>query len=94
MIEGAFYQRHPKLDRVPLSKFEPSHLVAPLLGISEKALLERAANSQTIHGIILSDKSFVIHPSVWRAIGNHAKAHVKRVSDSQLNQKEFQKSLR
>lgn len=92
MIEVYFYERNPKLERVSLHKFESSKLIAPLLGLSEKGLLRKASESNEIHGVIKSDNTFVLHPSVWKVVGKYAQRSLRRVSGLKPDRSMFRKS--
>jgi hypothetical protein len=99
MIEEYFYETANKRSRKPLrnvrlKRFEPAERIAPYLGMSVASLLNHAADSRTLHGIIMPDDSFILHPDgCFEAIGKQGQKYLKSLTVVPHNLRRFLKSL-
>lgn len=80
MIEGYFYHKNPTLRRVKIKRFQKGLEVAPFFNLSVLSLTNMAAEPNSkIHGIILPDRSLILHPDgVFKAIAKIGIAYTKK----------------
>ena len=99
MIEEYFYETANKKRRKPLRyvglrRFERADRIAPYLNMSIPQLLNYAAGSARLHGIIMPDGTLILHPDgCFIEIGKKGQAYLKKLTVLPRNLRRFLKSL-
>lgn len=98
MIEEFFYETaarsNLKLRRISLSRFERSERIGPYLGKDKEKLIRYAVGSRKLHGIIMPDGSFILHPDgCYKEIGKRGQKYLKSLTVLPRNLRRFLKNL-